>query len=218
MDAKSWKTASTRSLIMCAFKNNIPLSTNNLARESQQDLLNNNIQLDASFGVDHYTFSNLTANNGFHNQVTTPLIVGAIHPTTAAAVPKFYAMQDSANLGVIQYSRGPSNAVPTPQTFLQSTQAAIVLAPSGTTNILDFTGLTQAIMMVYASDKINFSLARIVAYVYWTGAAFESVTLTTTAGNSLVIQNTGNILQLKNTSGVVTLNDVYWQVEFLRIN
>jgi hypothetical protein len=54
------------------FKNNIPLPTDNLS-VSQGDLLGNNAQLDTSFGIDHYTFSDLTSNNGFHKKSTYPV-------------------------------------------------------------------------------------------------------------------------------------------------
>ena len=54
------------------FKNNIPLPTDNLS-VSQGDFLANNLQLDTSFGIDHYTFSDLTSNNGFHKKSTYPV-------------------------------------------------------------------------------------------------------------------------------------------------
>lgn len=55
-----------------AFNQNIPQPTDKLSN-SQVQFLANNLALDASFGVNHTTFSNATANNGFHtiiNQIT----------------------------------------------------------------------------------------------------------------------------------------------------
>ncbi len=196
-----------------AYDPNIPQPTDDLS-DSQVALLGNFQQLNISFGIDHYTFSNGTSNNGKHNQVTTPLIVGGVHPVTAAAEPKFYGMQDSANLGVIQYSRGPSNAVPTPVTSLQSTAAAIVLAPSGTTNVLDFTGLSRALCVLYSMDT-GASPVLGSTMVIWTGTALST--------NGIVIQSlglgtaiSGNILQVRNLSPALTRSNVYWTLQFLR--
>ncbi len=51
------------------FNPNIPLATD-FQDESQAQLLANNIALDASFENDHTRFSDTTANNGLHKQVT----------------------------------------------------------------------------------------------------------------------------------------------------
>lgn len=181
---------------------------------SQGQIFNNFAKANSSFGTDHYAFSDLTANNGFHNQMTTPLIVGGVHPTTVAAIPKMYAMQDTVHLGVLNYSRGPSNAVPTPITSLHSTVAALVLAPGGTTNVLDFTGLARAFCIFCATDTGTAS-SSIIYYIVWSGTAFTIINLS--SNNSfLAPQVAGNILQLKNITGIVTLNNVYWTLELLR--
>ena len=51
-----------------AFNQNIPQPTDKLSN-SQVQFLANNLALDASFGVDHTTFSNATATNGFHTVI-----------------------------------------------------------------------------------------------------------------------------------------------------
>lgn len=193
---------------------NIPQATDDLS-DSQGDLLTNFSTANTSFGINHYAFSDLTINNGKHNNVQTPLIVGGVHPTTIAAEPAFYGMQDSVPLGVLQYSRGPSNAVPTPVTSLQSTVAPIVLAPSATTNVLDFTGLSRAICMLYVTDTSH--LDSFVYYIVWTGSIFV---LQKVVSNSLsfVGQGSANILQLKNNYGATTLSNVFWTLDILRIN
>jgi len=176
----------------------------------------NSTQLDTTFGIDHYKYSDQTANNGKHNSVTTPLIVGSAHPVTAAAEPKFYAMQDSANVGVIQYSRGPSSAVPSPVTTLQSPAAGIVVIAGGTTNVLDFTGLARAVCMLYASSLpaspvIAPNYTASVAYnLSWNGTIFILP-----ANQPLIgITNTGNILQLKSNGGTGT---IFWTLQMLRL-
>jgi hypothetical protein len=50
------------------FNASIPQATDRLAK-SQQDLLQNNQQLDTSFGINHFAFSDPTAFNGMHKQV-----------------------------------------------------------------------------------------------------------------------------------------------------
>ncbi len=135
--------------MVTVFRRNVPQIFDHL-NFSQGDLLNNNRSLDQSFGVDHYTFSNATANNGKHNQLTTPKVLNALptasgHPNTIAAEPKIYAMQDSDNLGVLNYSRGPLNAVPTPLTSIQSSQEHIVVLKNQSVTIFDFEKITLAI-------------------------------------------------------------------------
>lgn len=121
---------------------NIPNPTD-LLSNSQGQIKTNFSTANTSFGVDHYAFDNATPNNGFHNKVTTPLIAGSAHPTTTTN-PIFYAMQDTVNLGVLQYSRGPSNMWPTPVTCFQSSSSPISILNGATANILDFTGVTWA--------------------------------------------------------------------------
>jgi len=200
------------------FDPNIPQPNDNLS-DSQGDLLANNVFLNTSFGIDHYPFSDATSNNGFHNQVTTPLIGGAVHPTTAAAIPKFYGMQDTAPLGVIQYSRGPSDAVPSPVTHLQSPSAPIVIGINGTTNVLDFTGIPKAICVLYAADFTLVGLSsftKIVCSVFWDGTSSVMGINNFISTANLSAQQTGNILQIKNNSGV-GLTEVRWTLEMLRL-
>lgn len=195
------------------FLPNIPQPNTDLS-DSQGDLLNNNLALDTSFGIDHYKFSNATANNGFHNKVTTPPYVASPPtglPPVTVANPVFYSFQDSANLGVIQYSRGPNNAVPSPLTYRQSTSTPVVIAPGGTADVFDFTGLTRAMCALYAMDTVANAINEF--SVWWTGAAlFVSPFI---SGSLLASAVAGNILRLKNnTAGA--FNNVYWTLQFLR--
>lgn len=190
------------------FLNTIPQPGDFLA-DSQGDLLANMQQLDISFGIDHYTFSNLTANNGKHNQVTTPNHTPAGHPSTAANEPKFYAMQDTAPLGVIQYSRGPSDAVPTPVTYIHSGAPASILS-SGVVNLLDFTGLSRAIVTVMGF----YDIGSVINDVSWNGSGFNIVNQT--GVTTVRTQATGNILQIFNGTGS-TRNSLFWTLVLHRI-
>ncbi len=201
------------------FNPNIPPPNQDLS-DSQPILLTNNQSIDASFGIDHYAFSNATTNNGFHNTVTTPLVVGSAHPVTAAAIPKFYAMQDSNNLGVIQYSRGPSNSVPTPLTSLHSGSGALTLAPNGTTNVFDCTGLTLGFFELSAQGTTTQPAQPVMfSYIFWNGTSLASVGSSSAGSNNTFGPNfSGNIIQIKWTSlGGFTLSNLFWTLKLLRV-
>jgi hypothetical protein len=202
---------------MSNYNPNIPQPTDRL-NVSQTQLLQNFGQLDTSFGIDHYKFSDLTANNGFHNQVTTPGYV-ANPPTGLPPVttnnPVMYGFQVTAPLGILQFSRGPNNAVPTPITQIHSTAAATVIGATTTINILDFTGIPFAIALAAATNTTSpLGLSRLFMIV-WTGAAFF-ITQLSPQGSVFFFTSSGSTLQLSNT-GNTPLNNVYWSLDFLRI-
>lgn len=198
------------------FNPSIP-QANQLLSNSQGDLLANMTALDTVYGIDHYKFSDGTTNSGFHNTVTTPVVTPNptmppyTHPTTLAGLPKFYGMQDSANLGVIQYSRGPSNAVPSPVTFLQSPATQISILAGLTSNVFDFTGLARAMASLYVMDTVT--LQKNETGVWWTGATL--IVTNFVSGALIGGQVAGNILQIKNGS-LVTQSNIYWSLQFLR--
>lgn len=214
---------------MSIYNPSIPQPGDDLS-DSQPKILANFNRANSSFGVDHYAFADLTANNGKHNQITTPAYIAnpptGLPPVTAVAEPKIYAFQDTAGVGVINYSRGPSNAVPSPITSLQSTSAAIVLLNNGTTNILDFTGLARAFVTLIAADLTDMTITGInkfnISNIFWNGSAFfipSQITIQTTIPQNLLLvaQASGNILQLKNISGA-TLSNVYWTLKLNRLS
>src|SRR5574338_57542 len=202
---------------MSIFNPNIPQPTDKLSI-SQPQLLQNFSKLDTSFGTDHYPFSDLTSNNGKHNQITTPAYVAnpptGLPPVTAANEPKMYAFQDSANLGVINYSRGPSNAVPTPITKLHG--GPIVLnSGGGLTNVLDFTGLTFAFCTLWFGDSVVSTVTTCGGFIIiWTGAPSNFFRNSQIIGGSagITIVSSGNILQIKNNFISNTLNNFYWSL------
>jgi len=190
----------------------IPLS------QDYKSIKDNFTQLDVSFGIDHYPFSNNTSNKGFHNQVTTPVYVAnpvtGLPPATGTN-PIFYAFQQYTAVGPLQYSRGPSLAVPTPLTSLHSGTAPIIIAPNGTTNVLDFTGITRAICTLFAMDTVDPVGGAVAAVVLWTGTTFS---LNTTIGtHALRAASSGNILQIKNFNAT-PFSNVYWTLKIERLD
>lgn len=202
---------------MSIFLPNIPQASDNLDF-SQGQFLSNNQGLDTIFGVDHYKFSDASADKGMHNTVTTPLIVGAVHPTTTVN-PVAYGMQDSVPLGVLQYSKGPNNAVPTPITSLHSPSTPIVLAPGASTNILDFSGLSLAYgtLVIYNIDSVVSGRLRILTYqVSWSPTLlFASPIVLGQTGLSVIAS--GNTLIIQNITASTTFSNIYWTLQFQRI-
>jgi hypothetical protein len=194
---------------------------------SQQDLLNNFSSANISIGIDHYPFDDDTANNGKHNMVTTPIIIGGEPPTTAANEPKFYALTPPNSndpytaIGTLQWSRGGSDAVPTPLTTLQSPAGGISINSDDTTNILDFSGISLAYFNVYSVALFSGGTTVIVeTYGYWNGSIFVLTNFARGAssgsGTGLNVVSSTSFLQLENSSSSSASN-VYWTLQFFRI-
>lgn len=200
-----------------SYNNSIPMPNDDLS-DSQAQILQNFMALDTSFGQDHYTFSDLTSSNGKHKVIRTP--TQGSDPSTPVDEVAFYANQPSANVGAIQFSRGPSSAVPSPVTYLHSPATAIVLGPLATINILDFTGLSRAICSFYAfASGALAGVAPVMnqSVIFWDGANFGLGTPVT--GSTLIgisITSSGNILQLKNIANAA--RNIYWTLQMLRVS
>jgi len=221
---------------MPGFQDTIPKPNDDLS-VSQGDLLLNNQSINISFGVDHYPFTDLTANDGKHNKVTTPVIFPNAYPATAAAEPVLFAFAETQAgstlpIGVLQYSRGPSNAVPTPLTTLQSPSPFSVLPKkglvNGSINLVDFTGLQDCQFAVYYTmilpskpNKVWF----VIGHYYLDGVtkiiSLNPISVNFTGGpfpsnDAPFIVNGGNgILKMTNDTGS-DLN-VTWTIQILRI-
>jgi len=199
---------------------------------SQGQLLANNQGLDTVFGVDHYKFSDATVNKGFHNKVTTPQFflnssIPPVYPTVIPVTttnPVIYAYQPTdgsgtptTTIGLIQYSRGPSNAVPTPITKLYG---SAVLAPSGIVNIFDVTGISRVMLLVTVNDdQINKNNQFAYASFGPGGGGNWAINnfVGASAGTTLQIISSGNILQIINASPSMPSNNVNWAIEIMRI-
>lgn len=189
-----------------------PVATDKLST-SQPILKDNTDSSDDSFSVDHYPFSNLTSNNGKHKQATT-VVQGSL-PTTSTD-PILVAYQPYAVIGALQYSCGPSAAVPTPITKLQSPSAAIVLPFGQSTNVLNFTTIPKAMFRLTAADYTYSSGSNRAIYdnvMCWNGTSFVSIQVSNTI---LGPSSTGAQLKLTNFALSGSLN-VFWVLEFLRI-
>jgi hypothetical protein len=209
---------------MPGFKNTIPQPNDDLS-VSQGDLLLNFQSCNTSFGIDHYPFTDLTANDGKHNKVTTPVITPNAYPTTLANEPVLFCFKESmvgstAAFPAMQYVQGGSNAVPSPIMTIQSPLTPITLAANATTNIIDFTGLTNCQFVVY-SAPINSTNAQaglsINSGLFWKIAGVRTIKVLPMTSQAGTIQDGGNgILQLKNTSGGSL--DYVWTLQIIRIS
>ena len=192
------------------FNPNIP-GASDLLSQSQSEIQTNFSSSNTSFGVDHYAFDSVS-NNGLHQFVTTP---NAAVPTTVND-PKLYGFQPTANIGTIQFSKGPSDAVASPVTMLYSSSSGISLVPLATSNVLDCTGLTflHALLHVTASDITGSSGRHYTSTVMNNGSDFGF-----SLGTAQVITPTssGSILQIFNTNESTTFNNIFWTLQFLRI-
>lgn len=201
------------------FTSNIPATGQSLG-QTRDPIRDNFTNYNNLVSQDHIPPNNpspYSAGQGKHNQVTTPVYVAnpvtGLPPTTVANEPKFYAFQDSTALGVIQYSRGPSNAIPTPITNIQSTSPVTPAVTAGsTTNVLDFTGLSVAIFNIYAFDSVLAAKPVNSITGYWTGSAFINLGSLTA---SIAFIASGNVLQIKNNTAS-TMSNLYWSLSFER--
>lgn len=200
-----------------AFLRNHPTASE-FQSDSQQIIETNFNSSDDTFGIDHYAFSVTSGNEGYHKKVTTVFEAGGSHPTTTTN-PVLYAMEDLAALGVIQYSRGPSDAVPSPITFLQSSTSPISLSSLATTNVFDFNGINRAFCRLYMGNFSTTNTSNTYlnsADVLYCGnlAKFRINNFSTT--NNLVATSSSKILQIVNSTGSARAN-IYWTLQFLRI-
>lgn len=189
---------------------NLPKPTDILS-DSQVDLKNNNNAIDTSFGLDHFAASNLTANNGKHAMVTTPYAAAPLTPTDV----RFYAAQDHASIGPLQYTRTPVDQVPTPLSRLQSSAAGISIPSAGSTVLLDFTGVpfsygTYRVVFLYNGATYGISSGTF----FWNGSSGTSVDTGSVAGLRGIYS--GNNFIFRNGAGAGA-TQVAWTLEFDRI-
>lgn len=202
---------------MSTYLPSIPQPNDNLDF-SQGQLLGNFQALDTVYGIDHYEFSNGTANSGFHDQITTPAHIGG-EPTTAANLPLIYGLSVGGNLQVAQFAKASNiaNTVPGfPLTGLESPAAATSINTGSTVDVFNFTGLARAMCILVASN-MGAPVRNYVAYVVWDGTTATAVTISPAIliGFGAVV-STSTILQLSNITGT-NMTDVYWSLQFLRV-
>lgn len=175
-------------------------------------------QLNVVYGTDHYPFDNATPNQGFHNLVTTPPVVNSppdgLPPATAAGILKLYAFQQYMALGPLQYSRGQSDAIPTPLTSLQG--GPISIAGGATSNIIDLAGITRIMLMISAFNDAPLTADKnpVNTFVCFSQGT-SNLNNSGTVGQLSAVMN-GTVLGLKNGKGI-TIGAVYWTLTFIRI-
>lgn len=89
-----------------AYKNNIPTASD-FQDESQQDLLDNFAQLDVSFGIDHYEYSDTSGATGKHKQCTYTELAAA--PTTLANEGSVYTKEGTNPAETNLFFRGENS-------------------------------------------------------------------------------------------------------------
>lgn len=212
------------------FKNSIPQANDRLLT-SQQDLLNNNAQLDISFGVDHVDFSDTSGDTGKHNTVTTVDQGG--DPATVIDEPKFYATDTgAAEIGVLQFSRGwnyvdSATAVPTPVTAVHRSALTIGVGTPIDVDVVDFSGMPRCCGHIYLSNiggtLTNFALR---CPFFWTGTAFINANGSVLQGQenfnntAISLRATGgasSVLTIRKTGSAGTASDIDVTVTFMRI-
>lgn len=220
---------------MSIYTRNQPVGGDDL-EISQPFLTNNTNAADDVFGIEHYKFSDLTANKGFHNTVqtpnyvTTPSVLPNVQPTTTTN-PIFYGFSQldgagvpTTGLGMLQYSRGPSNAVPTPVTSIQSAAGTFLINNNTTIDILDFKGLVRAIaeMTIVSVEATTtfFTVQKTIKVFYQNpssiaGPLFFAFDPTAQGPTGVFLTQTLTKLQLRNALGG-PLN-LFWTLRFLRI-
>lgn len=192
------------------FNPSIPQANDRLAK-SQQDLLQNNTQLDTSFGINHYAFSDLSANNGMHKQCQ---LVELANPVPVAGTDSLYcATTGSPAVGELFYVRGgggtpiqmtgPSNPVTNGKgyTFL----------PGGMLIQWGFINSTASSYtpLLFATDNINFpNRCRFITTQPYSGASVPNSQATVTILDSSV-SNLGFQWAFVTNSGSYT--GFYWQ-------
>jgi hypothetical protein len=210
------------------FTPNIP-STGQTLGQTRDPIRDNFTNYNNTISQDHIppnSPSPFTAGQGKHNQLTMPGYIAnpvtGLPPVSTATESKYYAFQITAPLGLMQFSRtwdqvASAAAVPTPISGIQSTSAAITIATSATSNVLDFNGIsTIAMGSIYFSYNLN-SIQIIREYLITWTSAHGGTTVAVPDAQDVVAEFNGNILRLRNTNSGFNATEVYWTLRLHRI-
>lgn len=187
---------------------NTPIASDDLDI-SQPQIQGNFLQANTSFGTDHYAFSDLTGNNGFHKVIRSPDQVN--HPAFGLQ-PQIYGLQRTSATGVQDYSMGTLNQIPTPLTNFQAPTSGVIIAGGAVSPVLDFMNTTRAMCMFYANDGTS-KLNNLVAYIVWTGSTLLITQITT--GTKLTAVAAGSVLQISNS--VAPSITAFWTLVTMRL-
>lgn len=197
---------------------NVPEATEKLS-VSQGNLKTNSTAANTSFGIDHYPFDDLTANNGHHKTIHQPdqSSLPAIGSTA-----QITGYEKNSNLGTLSWGQstipgtGSSSIIP-----FNSSSSPISLAAGATTDIIDVTGLTIFYAQVFAVDIKNFLSGNLQFANYiisYDGATLNLRNLSVVTPVSILsVIETGAKFQLKNApSATITLSNVFWTMNIYR--
>lgn len=200
------------------FTPNRPTATEFL--QVSQGLINTNFtSSDNTFGIEHYKFSDVTANKGFHNTVTQPLIIGAAHPTTTTN-PIIYAMSSNGSSPfTLQFSRGTSNAVPTPITNLNSPSTPLTMSHGGGSLVfLNFNKISGVVIGTLYFANIGSPDFYDVELFYYNSVGPVLQTHTIVGSNPLVVFGiSGTTYGCTNNTTNKDYNNCYWSMNFYRM-
>lgn len=190
------------------YTRNIPISGDSLG--GTRDRIRTNFQqIDTVMAVNHVAFN--SSGEGKHKFVQTPDQTADV--ASGVNEPVLYAKSIfGTNLGVLQYSRGGSNAVPTPVTNLQSTSAPLNLAGSTALSVFDYVNIPRSMGIFMYMGKKGTDVTGS-AYVIWTGTTLIAQTLSSTSG--VTISVSGSILQISNNNATA-MTDLYWTLDLKR--
>jgi|ERR1700754_1236816 len=135
---------------MSIYNPNIPQPTDELS-DSQGQILQNFNKADSSFGTDHYRFSDLTVNNGFHQRVTFP--GNAPAPTPAANYGAMFGITGSGETWPYWRRDGlvTNHPVMPIRLFGEFTTNPLVLRPNGF-------GITSVTFVALGRYRVDFAV------------------------------------------------------------
>ena len=191
---------------MAIYKTTIPLADDDQSI-SQADIQQNFEKANSDFEFDHVAFTNTGSNVGMHNSITTP--AQAVDPTTVAEIPKFYSKSVITAPGtpqVLQFSRGESDATPTPLTNIYGNLTTITSTP---VTLIDLSGITSCVFEITVDNGSTVLQKNTILYY---GTAIESQKC---AGliTSFTYTLSGNIIQITDTASQL----VSYTINFLRL-
>lgn len=203
---------------MPVYQPGIPTGTVNLDVD-YLNLQGNFTQANIVYGTDHYPFDNATPNQGFHNVVTTPVVVNnppdGLPPATAAGICKFYSFQQYSAIGPLQWSRGPSNAIPTPLTSLNGGPFNMPTLTNSPT-IIDFAGFNKVIAVLTGFNDAPASADKKPMNSLIVFSQGTSNLGTTVSPGSMGAIMTGTQLAIRNQTAT-TAGAYYYNLRFLRL-
>lgn len=181
---------------------NEPIATDRLST-SQPKLQGNTNQANTSFGNDHYSFADGTANNGKHKVIRTP--AEASDPDTTDQPALYCKSVFTTQPQVLQFSRIKGNLTPSPlTTFTVTGTAAHATSPT----LIDLAGagagtMIRCAILVTGAGVYNFN-----EFIFsYNGATFQSQ-VNPAPSNAVVPATVGGLTQLNASGSALVLQNI----------